>query len=161
MICLITFNQGRNSHEKYIGGHFVRIFDQILTSWLIVKIFIASKHLFIKYLPWQFQSEPFSLVLVFCIIFLISFLSESKIQHFVIIILFKLSRNRVCTSNHMFGRAIWDKLPECIFENFEITRVKRGQFQNFLKIARMIYSKNCPNQTCDYWLITPNQQTLY
>ena len=34
----------------------------------------------------------------------------------------------------MFGRAIWDKLPECIFENFEITRVqKRGQFQNFQK----------------------------
>ena len=24
----------------------------------------------------------------------------------------------------------------------------------------MINSKNCPNQICDYWLITPNQQTL-
>ena len=24
----------------------------------------------------------------------------------------------------------------------------------------MIYRKNRPNQTCDYWLITPNQQTL-
>ena len=24
----------------------------------------------------------------------------------------------------MFGKAIWDKLTECIFENFEITRVK-------------------------------------
>ena len=33
----------------------------------------------------------------------------------------------------MFGRAIWDKLPEWIFENFEIARVKRGQFQNFQK----------------------------
>ena len=43
----------------------------------------------------------------------------------------------VSTSNHMFGRAIWDKLPECIFENFEIARVKRG-----------------------YWSITSNQQTL-
>ena len=31
----------------------------------------------------------------------------------------------------MFGKAIWDKLPECIFENFEVARVKRGQFQNF------------------------------
>ena len=31
----------------------------------------------------------------------------------------------------MFGRTTWDKLPECIFENFEIDRVKRGQFQNF------------------------------
>ena len=30
----------------------------------------------------------------------------------------------ISTSNHMFGRAIWDKLPECIFENFEIARVK-------------------------------------
>ena len=32
----------------------------------------------------------------------------------------------ISTSNHMFGRAIWDKLPECIFENFEI---KREHFQ--------------------------------
>ena len=31
----------------------------------------------------------------------------------------------------MFGRAISDKLPEGIFENFEITRVKQGQFQIF------------------------------
>ena len=30
----------------------------------------------------------------------------------------------------MFGRAIWDKLPECIFENSEIARIKQGQFQN-------------------------------
>ena len=33
----------------------------------------------------------------------------------------------------MFGRAIWDKLPERIFENFGIARLKRGQFQNFEK----------------------------
>ena len=39
----------------------------------------------------------------------------------------------LCTSNHMYGKAIWDKLPECIFGNFEIARVKRGQFQNFQK----------------------------
>ena len=32
----------------------------------------------------------------------------------------------ICTTNHMFDRAIWDKLPECIFENFEITRVKQS-----------------------------------
>ena len=37
----------------------------------------------------------------------------------------------ISTSNHMSGRAIWDKLPECIFENFEIALVKQGQFQNF------------------------------
>ena len=24
------------------------------------------------------------------------------------------------TSNHIFWRAIWNKLPECIFESFEI-----------------------------------------
>ena len=60
----------------------------------------------------------------------------------------------------MFWRTIWDKLPYCIFENFEIARVKRGQFQNFEKIMSVIYPKNRPNQACDYWLITPNQETL-
>ena len=25
----------------------------------------------------------------------------------------------------------------------------------------MIYPKNHPNQTCDYWLVTPNHQTLF
>ena len=33
----------------------------------------------------------------------------------------------------MFGRSIWDELPECIFENFEIAQVKREQFQNTQK----------------------------
>ena len=33
----------------------------------------------------------------------------------------------------MFARGIWDKLPRCIFENFEIAQVKRGQFQTFQK----------------------------
>ena len=33
----------------------------------------------------------------------------------------------------MSGRVIWDKLSECIFENFEIALVKRGQFQKFQK----------------------------
>ena len=33
----------------------------------------------------------------------------------------------------MFGRAIWDKLPECIIENVEIAQVKQGQFLNFQK----------------------------
>ena len=50
-------------------------------------------------------------------------------------------RGRICrtsfmtpisTSNHMFGRAIWDKLTECIFENFVLTLIpfNRGQLQN-------------------------------
>ena len=50
----------------------------------------------------------------------------------------------------MFGRTIWDKLPECIFENFETVQVKK----------RVIHPKNDPNQICGYWLITPNQETL-
>ena len=33
----------------------------------------------------------------------------------------------------MFGKAIWDKLLEWIFENFETAEVKRKQFQNFQK----------------------------
>ena len=33
----------------------------------------------------------------------------------------------------MLGRVIGDKLPECIFENFEIARVKRRQYQIFQK----------------------------
>ena len=32
---------------------------------------------------------------------------------------------KISTSDHMFGRVILDKLPECIFENFEIAQVKR------------------------------------
>ena len=41
----------------------------------------------------------------------------------------------ICTSNHMFGggggggEAIWDK---------------------FIKVTKMIFPKNCSNQTCDY-----------
>ena len=34
----------------------------------------------------------------------------------------------ISTSNHMFERIFWDKLHDCIFENFVIARVKRGQF---------------------------------
>ena len=33
----------------------------------------------------------------------------------------------------MFGRKIWDKLPEYILEKFETASVKREQFQNFQK----------------------------
>ena len=69
----------------------------------------------------------------------------------------KINRNNnMC----MFGRAIWDKLPEFIFENFEITRRKREQFQNFQKSRGCFFPKHRPNQTCDYWLITPIQETL-
>ena len=59
--------------------------------------------------------------------------------------------SQMSTSDHMLGRAIWDKLSECIFENFEIARVKPGNFKIF---------ENRPNQTCGCWLITPSQQKL-
>ena len=50
----------------------------------------------------------------------------------------------------MFGRAICDKLPECIFENFKISKNHEDDL-----------SKNCLNETCDYWLITPSQQKIW
>ena len=42
-------------------------------------------------------------------------------------------RESISTSNRMFEWVIWDELPKCIFENFEILEVKRRQFQNFEK----------------------------
>ena len=52
--------------------------------------------------------------------------------------------------NPMFGREICDKLSKCIFQ----------KFSKFSKFLRVIYPKNCPNETCGYWLITPNQQMI-
>ena len=53
----------------------------------------------------------------------------------------------------MFERTIWDKLLEGIFENSEISRVKRGKFQIF-KNHEGDLSQKLSNQTCGYWLIT-------
>ena len=44
-----------------------------------------------------------------------------------------LKKKKNSSSNHKFGKTVWDKLPECIFENVEIARVKQGQFQHFQK----------------------------
>ena len=41
----------------------------------------------------------------------------------------------------MFGRVIWDRLAECIFENFKIPRVNRQQFQNFQKLRELFIPK--------------------
>ena len=51
----------------------------------------------------------------------------------------------ISTSNHVLGRSIWDKLPECIFENFEIAQVKRRQFQIFISrvITNGIQMESC------------------
>ena len=65
----------------------------------------------------------------------------------------------ICTSNHIFGRAIWGKLTECIFENFECPS-KTSAISIFSNITKVIYPKNCPKQTCDSCLTTRNQQTL-
>ena len=51
--------------------------------------------------------------------------------------------------------------------NLEIAQVYFWKFLNCQSKKRVIskilkiYTKNCSNQTCDYCLITPNQQTLY
>ena len=50
----------------------------------------------------------------------------------------------ISTTNRMFTRAIWDKLPEYIFENFEIERVKQGQFQIFQKSRGWFIPKVAP-----------------
>ena len=54
----------------------------------------------------------------------------------------------ISTSNHMFGRAIWDKLLQYNFEIFKIARVKRGQFQNF------------QNHVCDLFQKSPKPNVI-
>ena len=73
----------------------------------------------------------------------------------------KNTLGEICTTNYMSCRAIWDKLPECIFENLGAAPVKTRVISKFSKIRRAIYPKNCPNQACDYWLIIQSQQTLF
>ena len=49
-------------------------------------------------------------------------------------------RMTVCTINHKFVRAIWDKLPKCIFENFE----KNIQLMlEFLKAPSLVLHFSC------------------
>ena len=45
-------------------------------------------------------------------------------------------------------------------ENFLNCLSKTRAISKFSKITRVIYPQNCPNQTCCYWLITQNQQTV-
>ena len=59
------------------------------------------------------------------------------------------------------GRAIWDKLPGCSFENFEIAQVKRGQFQNFKNHEDDLSQKSLKR---NMWLLvnhTKSTNTLY
>ena len=73
---------------------------------------------------------------------------------------YNLLAKSISASNHMFGRAIWDKLPKCIFENSETALVKRVQFQNFQK-SRGWFIPKIARTKCDYWLITSSQQTRW
>ena len=67
------------------------------------------------------------------------------------------SNPAISTSNHMFGRAIWDKLPKCIFENFEIARVKRGQFQKFWKLWGWFIPRIAPT---NMWLLVNHTKPI-
>ena len=60
--------------------------------------------------------------------------------------------SKISTSNHMFWKAIWNQLPECVFENFEISK--------FLKIWEGDLSLKSPEVSMLLLVITPNQQTL-
>ena len=44
----------------------------------------------------------------------------------------------VSTGNHMFGRAIWDKLPECLFETWAISKFSKVMFENEEEMLRDI-----------------------
>ena len=54
----------------------------------------------------------------------------------------------------MFERTIWDKVLECIFENFEISISK------FFKNHEGDLCQGFKIHEDDYWSITPKQKTL-
>ena len=56
----------------------------------------------------------------------------------------------------MFGRVIWNKLPECTSENFEIAFVLVWQFQNFQKCWGWFIPKIARNTVNCAMLITIN-----
>ena len=47
---------------------------------------------------------------------------SSLYKHRVFLVKSTGTFNNIITTNRMFERAIWDKSPECIFENFEISQ---------------------------------------
>ena len=49
----------------------------------------------------------------------------------------------------------------CFSAFLKIFKNALRQFFQIPKIRREIYFKICPKKACDYWLITPNQQTLW
>ena len=65
------------------------------------------------------------------------------------------------TSNQMLGRVSWDKFPECSFLNFEIVRVKRGQFQIFQKSRGWLIPKTTRNKHVFTGINTKPANNLY
>ena len=50
---------------------------------------------------------------------------------------FSLMTVIISASNHMFGRAVWDELPECIFENLLINHTKPTSIAMLIIIKRV------------------------
>ena len=57
------------------------------------------------------------------------------------------------------GEQLWINCPSAFLKILNCPRKTRA-ILTFSKIKRVIHPKNRPKQTCDYSLITPNQQTL-
>ena len=70
---------------------------------------------------------------------IITLLRHERVKHYMINLLYYV----ISTSNQMFGRAIWDKLPKCIFENFQNSK--------FSKIASGDLSPKLPEP--NMWLL--------
>ena len=47
----------------------------------------------------------------------------------------------------MFSKAIWDKLPECIFENFEIAKIQNFQKSRSWFIPKIAKTKHVIDYT--------------
>ena len=75
---------------------------------------------------------------------------------------YNLLAKSISTINHMFGRAMYGtNCPSAFLKILKLPHwVKQAKVSKFSKITRVIYIKKCPNQRCDYWLITLNQKLL-
>ena len=61
----------------------------------------------------------------------------------------------------LMARVVFVLVITCLGGQFGINCLSKSRtISNFSKITRVLYPKNWPKQTGDYWLITPNQQTL-
>ena len=65
----------------------------------------------------------------------------------------------ISTSNHLFGRSIWYKLPSAFLKILILPEQNEKNFRFFKNHEGFSFQKIL-NETCDYWLIAPNQLTL-